>query len=145
MTQQYKPACISARLRHATRKANAVYDAALHKHGINVAQFSLLRAIQRLDRPTLTDLATATQLDASTLGRNVRVLEKGRLVHFKPGKDKRTRVLSLTDDGSRVTHAAGVDWDDVQARLKSRLGNEGYDTLFRLLDVLDTDLEGHTR
>ena len=142
MDQPFTPTCISTRLRQATRRANAVYDAALEKHGITVAQFALLRAIRRMGKPTLSKLAFETDLDASTLGRNLRVLEKADLVQFQSGNDKRTRVLSLTAHGAEVTEAAGSDWDQTQSDLKSRLGPDGYETLFQLLDALDPDREG---
>lgn len=142
MTASYKTPCISARLRQATRKANGIYDEALKPYGINIAQFSLLRAIQRLDRPTLNDLAIETELDASTLGRNVRVLEKLDLVRSEPGQDKRTRIHSLTDRGKQISRKAREDWKKVQKQLKTNLGPEGYETLFRLLDALEPDRTG---
>lgn len=142
MTEAYETPCISARLRKATRKANGIYDQALKPYGINIAQFSLLRTIQRLDHPTLNSLAIETQLDASTLGRNVRVLEKLDLVRSAPGQDKRTRVHSLTDSGLKVSCAAREEWKQVQKRLKANLGKDGYETLFRLLDALEPDHTG---
>ena len=142
MTEPYQTPCISARLRLATRKANGIYDEALKPYGINIAQFSLIRAIQRLDQPTLNNLAAETQLDASTLGRNVRVLEKLGLVRSEPGRDKRTRVHSLTDRGLVTSREARENWKQVQKRLKTNLGPEGYETLFRLLDALEPDRTG---
>ncbi len=142
MTESYQTPCISARLRQATRKANSIYDDALKPYGINIAQFSLLRAIQRLDQPSLNSLAIETQLDASTLGRNVRVLEKLDLVRSEAGPDKRTRVHSLTVRGKQISHEAREDWKQVQGRLKASLGPDGYETLFRLLDALEPDRTG---
>ncbi|WP_050929662.1 MarR family winged helix-turn-helix transcriptional regulator [Aestuariivita boseongensis] len=144
MAEPFKSVCISTRLRRATRKANAIYDHAMEKHGITIAQLSLLRTIRRLERPTLNQLAQATELDASTLGRNMRVLEKAGLTRFEPGQDKRTRVLSLTEKGDAITDRANHDWDRVQSDLKSRLGPGGFDTLFQLLDALDPDNEGRS-
>ncbi len=142
MTDPYKTPCISARLRQATRQANGIYDQALASHGINIAQYSLLRTIQRLETATLSRLATETQLDASTLGRNVRVLEKLGLVTSEPGQDKRTRVHALTQQGLATSRAAHADWTRVQTQLISNLGPDGYDTLFHLLDALDPDRTG---
>jgi len=142
MSEPYKTPCISSRLRRATRHANGIYDRAISRHGINIAQFSLMRAIQRLDQPTLNRLAMETDLDASTLGRNVRVLEKLGLVRSEPGRDKRTRVHALTDRGLQTSRDARKDWEQVQAQLKHKLGADGYETLFQLLDTLDTNTAG---
>lgn len=142
MSESYKTPCISSRLRKATRHANGIYDRAISHHGINIAQFSLLRAIQRLDQPTLNRLAAETDLDASTLGRNVRVLEKQGLVRSEPGRDKRTRVHALTEHGLQISRAARQDWEQVQGQLKAKLGPDGYDALFHLLDALDTNTTG---
>lgn len=67
--------CICTHLRRAARGVSRHYDEALAGFGVNVAQFSLLRHLQRLDRPSITTLAEAMGLERSTLGRNLRVLE----------------------------------------------------------------------
>ena len=49
--------CYCAALRAATRKTTAMYDEALAPAGIGLAQFSLLRKIERGGRLSLSELA----------------------------------------------------------------------------------------
>lgn len=128
--------CYCVSLRKATRRLSARYDAALAPVGITVAQFSLLRAIRRTPRLSLTDLADRTELDRSTIGRNVRVLEKQALVTLSPGKDARAHLLTLTPTGEDVLARATPLWAAVQTDLAAELGAQNATQLTQLLALL---------
>jgi len=87
-----------------------------------VTQFSLLHAVERHGDPNLTELADATGLDRSTLGRNLRVLEELGFVSLSPGEDQRDRVIALTKGGRTRLRAATREWRKVQESLSSALG-----------------------
>ena len=106
--------CHCVQLRKATRKIGARYDAALEPLGINIAQFSLLRTVQRRQPISLTDLGRHLELDRSTMGRNVRVVEKLGLVELGRGKDQREAMVSLSERGSEVLRAAEPLWERCQ-------------------------------
>lgn len=132
--------CVSTRLRRAARQAGREYDAALSECGVNVAQFALLRAIEGMREPNFSDLAAETGLDASTLGRNLRVLERLELVAFKAGTDKRTRIVDLTEAGIHTIRDAGPKWAKAQNDLETRLRDlGGRASLFDMLDALEKD------
>ncbi|MEN5143048.1 MarR family winged helix-turn-helix transcriptional regulator [Pseudomonas juntendi] len=128
--------CICTHLRRAARGVSRHYDEALAGFGVNVAQFSLLRHLQRLDRPSITTLAEAMGLERSTLGRNLRVLEAEGLVALAGGDDLRNRVVLLTDAGVQLLQAAHPAWEKAQVELVARLGEGQRDELVRLLDQL---------
>ncbi|MFB4392971.1 MULTISPECIES: MarR family winged helix-turn-helix transcriptional regulator [unclassified Pseudomonas] len=128
--------CLCTHLRRAARGVSRHYDEALADVGINVAQFSLLRHVQRLDDPTITGLAEAMGLDRSTLGRNLRVLEADGLVSLGEGRDQRNRLVRLSEAGSRCVEAALPAWRRAQQQLLERLGHEQRDELVRLLEQL---------
>ena len=115
-------ACLCSNVRRAALALTSLYDEALAPHGLKVTQFSLLRAIQRHGEPNLTELAGATGLDRSTLGRNLRVLETLGLVWLAPGHDQRDRVVALTGRGRRRVLAASGAWARVQGELSGALG-----------------------
>ncbi|WP_321384660.1 MarR family winged helix-turn-helix transcriptional regulator [Rhizobium sp.] len=77
----------------------ALYDAALSPVAINVAQFAMLRRIQRDQPVSLIELAKLHELDRSTMGRNVLVVEKPGLVITGAGHDMRENVVMLSDAG----------------------------------------------
>ncbi|ANY85870.1 MULTISPECIES: MarR family winged helix-turn-helix transcriptional regulator [Pseudomonas] len=128
--------CICTHLRRAARGVSRHYDEALAGFGVNVAQFSLLRHLQRLDRPSITTLAEAMGLDRSTLGRNLRVLEAEGLVKLADGDDQRNRVVLLSAAGEALLRAALPAWEQAQRQLVERLGEGQRDALIGLLERL---------
>ena len=79
----YTP-CYCAAVRTAARKTTALYDF-LEPAGVTLAQYSLLRKIERAGTVSLTKLGRLAELDRSTVGRNVKALEELRLVR-RPGR-----------------------------------------------------------
>ena len=128
--------CLCINLRRAARGVSRHYDGALDGFGINVAQYSLLCNLQRLDQPSISTLAEAMGLDRSTLGRNLRVLEGDGLVTLVEGEDMRNRIVLLTEAGAERLMAALPAWEAAQQRLIDRLGAEKRETLLKLLDEL---------
>ncbi len=128
--------CICATLRVAARKMTARYDAALAPIGINLAQFSLLRNVSRLGSVSLTELGRKVELDRSTIGRNVRVLQRMGLVQVTPGADQREATVALAEAGRDVLQRGAPLWDGVQDRIASDLGAAGVAHLRALLNSL---------
>jgi DNA-binding MarR family transcriptional regulator len=128
--------CICIAVRQAGRKLTAFYDDALAPTGINVAQFSLLRKLRRHGPLSLTTLGEQVELDRSTLGRNLRVLQKMDLCHLAAGRDQRESVASLTQLGHDCLTAGDPLWEGAQAAVAEKLGANGADTLRALLGAL---------
>ncbi len=128
--------CYCHALRKATRRLTAAYDAALEPVGINLAQFSLLRTIARHGALSLTDLGRRMELDRSTVGRNVRVVERMGLVQPSPSSDHRKAAIGLSPEGERLLAAAVPLWAGVQTRLDARLGPGRAATLLAELGAL---------
>jgi DNA-binding MarR family transcriptional regulator len=123
--------CIS--LRKAARKVSSLYDDALAPVGINIGQLSMLRRIKRAGDVSLTELARLCDLDRSTVGRNVKVLERMRLVRTTAGEDHREAMLALTEAGERVLVDGAPLWDAAQSKIEHALGSRD---AARLLDLL---------
>ena len=123
-------------MRKASRKLTAFYDEALAPTGINISQFSLLRKLRRHGALSLTALADLVELDRSTLGRNLRVLEKLGLVELRPGRDQREQVAALTASGATTLAAGDPLWDRAQADIAHKVGATGVVQLEALLGAL---------
>jgi DNA-binding MarR family transcriptional regulator len=126
--------CYCTVLRSATRRMAAFYDEAMAPLGINIAQFSLLRSIARLEPVILTELGRRTELDRSTIGRNVRVLERMGLAKLGSGKDRREATVTLTEAGRRVLQEAAPLWEAAQAALEARMGVKATQELREILN-----------
>lgn len=128
--------CHCMNLRNAARKVSALYDVALEPLGITIAQFSLLRRVERLGPVSLTELGRVTDHDRSTIGRNVRLLEKMGLLAQGKGKDQRETMVTLTAEGHRVLAEGAPLWDACQARIEDRLGPERIAAIADILTAL---------
>ncbi|CAN7664700.1 MarR family winged helix-turn-helix transcriptional regulator [Pararhizobium sp. LjRoot238] len=129
--------CYCSLLRTATRKVGSVYDDALAPLGINIAQYSLLRLIERRQPVSFTELGRVAELDRSTVGRNVRVLERMGLVETGRGEDdQREAVVRLADHGHQVLEEAAPLWDECQREVETRLGSENVKALRAILGAI---------
>jgi AraC-like DNA-binding protein len=98
-------ACCCTFLRKATRKRTSIYDDALAPVGVNIAQFSLLRNVERGEPVSLTELGQRIELDRSTVGRNVKVLVKSGLIARAGGQSQFSTLLELEPKSDRVQSA----------------------------------------
>src|SRR6185437_8170120 len=94
-----KTICYCAAVRSAARKTTALYDSILESSGVTLAQYSLLRKIERAGTVSLTRLGRIAELDRSTVGRNVKALEQLRLVRTAPAEDRREAAVRLAPAG----------------------------------------------
>ena len=128
--------CVCMDLRSAARRLTEIYDSALAPSGITTPQFSQLHQIQALGTPTFKALSEASGLDRSTLGRNIRVLEKLGLVDIAVGEDARTRTIGVTKKGQTAFRKAVPLWKGIQGEMKDSIGSEGRGQLTQLLGKL---------
>lgn len=76
-------------------------------------------------------------LDRSTLGRNLGVLARERLVSLTGGDDLRERTVALTPRARRLLAHAVPLWEQAQRRVDGLLGKDGAAVLFSLLAKLE--------
>ena len=128
--------CFCISVRKASRRITAIYDDALAPVGINLAQFSLLKSMRRLAPVSLTDLAKNAELDRSTMGRNMRVLERMGLASSVGSQDQREAAFALTPLGQQTLDRAMPLWEQVQVDIEEKLGPANAAQLNLLLSAL---------
>src|SRR5271167_3695264 len=110
--------CNCAALRKASRRLSLLYDAALAPSGLKSTQFAIFAEIDRRagDPATIGDLADALVMDPSTIGQNLRPLERDGLIFLsEDGKDRRRRYVKLTKKGRSRFGSARPLWGEAQA------------------------------
>lgn len=135
-TRKMSKTCVCTLLRNAARKSSSIYDAALAEVGVTVAQFSLLRKIERHGPSSVTGLARKAELDRSTVGRNVKVLQRMGLMTTSTGDDQREATIVLTDAGRNAITQGAPLWDKAQSQIEDALGEEGVKKLQALLNAI---------
>lgn len=83
--------------------------------------FRLLRRIGQQPDISISALAHSLDLDRSTLGRNLRVVERQGYVQISTANDGRERSINLTNKGAGSLNTAIPLWDMAQATLSQEL------------------------
>src|SRR5690348_18504405 len=91
--------CVCGNLRMAARLVTQRYDDALRPAGLRIMQFTLLARLHAAGTLTMTELAEAASLDRTTLTRNLKPLIERGYVRTMLGKDRRERLVEVTDSG----------------------------------------------
>jgi len=125
--------CTCSRLRRATRAVTQLYDDALAPAGLRVTQLSLLRTLQREGTLRIGDLAVRNLLDRTALSRNLDPLAERKLVAVVPGRDARTREVTLTRQGIAAIAAAAPHWERAQREVARQVGRGRLDALYAVL------------
>jgi len=131
------PACACGRLRRATRALTQRYDDLMAPSGLRVTQFSLLRTISASGTCTLSDLAETLLLDRTALSRTLDPLAERGFLQIAPGRDARTREVSLTRAGEKVLAEAIPHWRRAQAEVARRIGADKLEALIATLHEIE--------
>jgi len=121
-------ACTCGSLRKASRRISQFYDAALAPVGIKSTQYSILSEVDcgSLEGPvTMCELATAMVMDRSTLGHNLKPLERDDLVILRlSADDRRKRYVELTKKGRLTLRKSRRLWQHAEGRFESIFGKK---------------------
>jgi DNA-binding MarR family transcriptional regulator len=88
-----------------------------------------MRRIRSVGALSLTELARIAELDRSTVGRNIRVLERLGQVSETAAEDQRETTVKLTEAGLETLRRARPMWEDAQRKVEAALGEAGAETL----------------
>jgi DNA-binding MarR family transcriptional regulator len=127
------PACTCGRLRRATRALTQLYDDLMEPSGLRITQFSLLRTLATHGSARMSELARTLLLDRTALSRTLDPLVDRGLVVITPGRDARTREVSLTHVGTRALRSAMPHWQRAQSQVAARIGVDKLDALIATL------------
>jgi DNA-binding MarR family transcriptional regulator len=136
--------CSAAVMRMAARRISQFYDGYLAPEDLKVSQYSVLStAARRRDQPpTVNDLADELGMDRSTLGHNLRPLERDGFVVLEADKvDKRIRRVVVTDLGRAKREACRKLWVLAQGHFEKAFGKERTEELAGLLMSIARDLD----
>lgn len=118
--------CNCTALRKASRRLTQLYDTVLSPTGLKSTQCSILAEIERGGEGPLTmrELAQCLMMDRSTLGHNLRPLERDGLIRLTVGaSDRRERRVVLTKAGEDRLAEARSFWRAAQVSFETVHGS----------------------
>jgi DNA-binding MarR family transcriptional regulator len=138
MGQSHLPAlpCMCGNFRRAARALTQLYDEALRPLGLRSTQFTILQALSLTGEATQGQLGELLAIDSTTLTRTLAILTRQGWISERPGEDRRERWLRLSAAGKTQFNQALPAWENIQSRLRRRLGESPWKSLAQLTQQL---------
>lgn len=128
--------CIAARVRKTSRRVTQIYDHHLEAFDLTITQFGVLASLRANPGVGVGGLADKLIMDATTLSRNLRPLERRGLVAAEADReDARVRKLKLTPAGRATLDRAAAGWSAAQRQIEEALGAAETRALTATLDI----------
>ena len=122
-TLRVRDCCLCLHVQRAARALARRFDDALRPVGLTNGQFSMLMSLNRPQPATMASVAGLLAMDRTTLTAALKTLERRGLVVVAPDpEDRRSRRLSLTEEGQATLAAATPIWERTHAELEKLLG-----------------------
>jgi DNA-binding MarR family transcriptional regulator len=129
--------CNCLAVRQAARYVTQLYDRHLAASGLRTSQYGILAKLKRHGPMAINELAAELVMDRTTLGRNIRPLERDGLITITPGRtDRRVKELRLTAGGDERFNETREAWIAAQRSFETGFGPERSAELRALLRVL---------
>ncbi len=122
-----------------------LYDRHLATSGLRTSQYGILAKLKRRGSMAINELAAELVIDRTTLGRNIRPLERDGLIVITRGRtDRRVKELRLTAAGDARFQETRETWIEAQQSFETGFGPERSAELRALLHALiDSGLISH--
>jgi len=135
-TLMVRDSCLCLHVRRAARTIARRFDDAFRPLDLTSGQYSLLMSLNRPHPPHMQDVADLLAMDRTTLTANLKPLERRGLVAIDiDPKDKRSRLLTLTDQGMALLVKAFPIWQKTQKDLNALVVNS--DSRHLLTDLIN--------
>jgi len=116
--------CASFNFRKTARAVTRLYDAALQETGIRSTQFAILIAVAKNQPVSIGALADVLVIDATTLTRSLRLLQKEGFLAISNRAAMRQRFLTVTAKGKHVLARSLPVWRKAQERFVATIGSK---------------------
>lgn len=131
------PPCLYLRLRLASKRLLALYEARLAASGVSMSQFGLLAGIAEEPELTMSRLAEKRELSPSTLTRTLRPMEEAGWVEIiADAENGRLRRLRLTREGRVRLKAAFTGWKQAQSEAAEIVSPRDVERILRATEQL---------
>jgi DNA-binding MarR family transcriptional regulator len=119
--------CNASAAKKTGRRLSLMYDTLLAPVRLKSSQYGILSALHSRGAalPTVRELAEELVMDRSTLGQNLRPLERDELITLLTDpKDRRNRLIALTKLGVAKLNEATRYWSIAQNRFEATFGKQ---------------------
>ncbi|WP_417605080.1 homoprotocatechuate degradation operon regulator HpaR [Primorskyibacter flagellatus] len=113
--------------------------------GLTEQQWRVLRVLSEYGPQDTTDVADRASLLLPSLSRILRTMtEKGLITRQQHDGDRRRQILMITPAGQAVIDENIAEAAAIADAIKARLGDENYEALLDLLDLVTAEQKSQT-
>jgi DNA-binding MarR family transcriptional regulator len=124
--------CLCGSFRRTSRALTQLYEDALRPYGLRATQHTILQALSRTGEVPQRKLGEMLAMDSTSLTRTLRIMRRQGWVLERPGKDRRERLLRLSESGDKELKRVLPAWEKVQTELRNQLGEQTWNQAFQL-------------
>lgn len=134
MSESFLPAlpCLCGSIRRTSRALTQFYEDALRPYGLRATQLTILQALSRTGEVSQRKLGKILAMDSTSLTRTLRIMRREGWILERPGKDRRERLLRMSEGGDKELKRVLPVWEQVQTGLRRQLGEQTWNQLFQL-------------
>ncbi|RDW16665.1 MarR family winged helix-turn-helix transcriptional regulator [Oceanobacillus chungangensis] len=108
--------------------------------GLYYSQWSIVYCLKQIGPVTLVEISNHLDVEKPTVSRTVKRLADQQLIEEVPSKDKRERMIQLTEKGMEVYKQAILIVRDFEKSLIEDIPQSDIDTAFRTIQLLKEKL-----
>jgi len=119
-----RDSCLCLHVQRAARALARLFDDAMRDVGITSGQFSLMMSLNRPMPPSIGSVAQLLAMDRTTLTAALKPLERRGLVEVSVDpRDRRGRLLTLTEAGQKLLKQAVPIWERTHAGVEAMVSD----------------------
>jgi len=127
--------CVCFNLRRAARIVTQFYDVEMRRHGIRPTQATILMALNSKEAWSMAELSELLGLERTTLVRNLRPLQRDRLVMADAGGRGGRVELVITAEGRKQVEKFMPAWRAAQSAVVKTLGEKRWSAILSDLET----------
>jgi MarR family transcriptional regulator, transcriptional regulator for hemolysin len=124
-----------------TRSFTKRLNEQLVRIGLYHSQWVIVYYLKQFGPSTLVEISHYIDVEKPTISRTVDRLEKSQLIEKVPSKDRRTKIIQLTEKGNQVYMEAKKVVDEFENKLIEGIPEGDLETTFRTIQLLKEKLK----
>ncbi len=121
--------CMCSSFRRTARALTQLYEEAFRPLGLRATQFTILQFLSLAGEVSQGQMGQMLAMDSTSLTRTLAHMVRHGWIAERRGADRRERLLRLARAGEKQLARALPVWEQVQSRLRRKLGEKRWQEL----------------
>ncbi len=128
--------CMCSSFRRTARALTQLYEEAFRPLGLRATQFTILQFLSIAGEVSQGQMGAMLAMDSTSLTRTLAHMVRNGWIAERRGADRRERLLRLSGSGEKQLARALPVWEQVQSRLRRKLGETRWKELLSLTSAV---------